>query len=235
MAVSHWGWESDNKWWLSTWDCVPPLTSLALDVQKAPGELLVPILKWQPGNAGSGMSEGTRNSIRTIKLWGRPKQEGRQPSFYHTLDCKWKVLSALGVDLPMSIKATSTVLQPRPPAQMIPISDKLASKQTMISASTSVHSCYHGQALQLLFYREDVRARSHLWKPYQVLKCASILIIPIWASRTGYCSSVTQSKEFCYRLPNKPRQSGWTHNLSCSEGTKFVSLNSIGFMPIRHG
>lgn len=151
MAVSHWGWESDNKWWLSPWDWVPQLTSLALDVQKAPGELLVPMLKWQPGNAGSGMSEGTRNSIRTIKFWGRPKQEGRRLSFYHTLDCKWKVLSALGVDLPMSIKATSTVLQPRPPAQMIPISDKLASKPTMISASTSVHSCYHRQALQLLF------------------------------------------------------------------------------------
>lgn len=110
-----------------------------------------PYAEMQPGNAGSGMSEGTRNSIRTIKFWGRPKQEGRRPSFYHTLDCKWKVLSALGVDLPMSIKATSTVLQPRPPAQMIPISDKLASKPTMISASTSVHSCYHRQALQLLF------------------------------------------------------------------------------------
>lgn len=99
------------------------------------------------------MSKGTRNSIRTIKFWGRPKQEGRPLSFHHTLDCKRKVLAAIGVDLPMSIKTTSTVLQPRPPAKMIPISVKLALKPTMITANTSVPSCYHGQARQLLFHQ----------------------------------------------------------------------------------
>lgn len=140
---------------LSIHKTVLQLPSLALEVQKVPRELLIFILKWWQGNSGSDISEGTRSSIRTIKLRGRTEQEGRWPSFYHTpfhLDCSRKVLPIIQLGLPASIKATRTLLQPGLPTQMILISGKLTLKPTVLRTSTLLHTCSYGKVPQLLFH-----------------------------------------------------------------------------------